>query len=135
MGFIILMFIYGVPAILAIVGIAFLIRSATASKRGANTMSRKAKRLVSYATIVDKIHYYTTAPNGFYDIYYITFLLDESDRLSLKVSKSLLKKVNVGDKVKLHYEGEKFISLEIIQKTGVKTEARDVHVTNWKQIS
>lgn len=134
MGLILILFIYGVPAVLATVGIAFLIRSAIASKRGANSMGRKAQKLAAYAKVVDKIHYYAMSANGFFDIYHIVFLLDENDRLSLKVPKKLLKKVNVNDKVKLYYEGDKFIDLEIIQKSGEKTETRNVHVSNWKQL-
>lgn len=134
MGLILILFIYGVPAVLATVGIAFLIRSAIASKRGASSMGRKAQKLAAYAKVVDKIHYYAMSANGFFDIYHIVFLLDENDRLSLKVPKKLLKKVNVNDKVKLYYEGDKFIDLEIIQKSGEKTETRDIHVSNWKQL-
>ena len=134
MGLFVLLLIYGIPAVLALVGIAFLIRAAIASKTGAPSMGRKAETLFSHATVVDKVHYYTTAQKGFFHFYYITFLLDENDRLSLKVSKRLHKKVDINDKVKLYYKGEKLVNLEIVEKSGIKSKAREVHVTNFNQI-
>ena len=69
MGLFVLLLIYGIPAVLALVGIAFLIRAAIASKTGAPSMGRKAETLFSHATVVDKVHYYTTAQKGFFHFY------------------------------------------------------------------
>ena len=134
MGFVLLILIYGTQAVFIVIGIAFLIRHTINSKQGSDIVVRKAKRQYSYAKVVDKIHYYCTMlSNGFLDQYYITFLLDNNDEISLRVPKKLIKKVQINDKVKLFYEGTKFISLEFVEKSGIKSNPRDVVVSNWRQ--
>lgn len=134
MGFVLLIFIYGVPAVLTVVGIAFLIRSSVASKGNEISMGRKPTKYAKVAVVTDKMHYYLSNTSGFYHIYYTSLKFDDNDIITFKVSKSMIKKLNIDDTVKVYYQGQKITKLEILKKSGKKSNVREVHLTNWKDL-
>lgn len=132
MGLILILFIYGVPAVLAVVGIAFLIRASMADKTGAR--ERKPTKYAKIAVVADKMHYYISNPSGFYHMYYISLKFDDNDIITFKTNKSIIKKFDIDDTTKVYYQGQKIIKLELFKKSGKKSTPREIHLTNWKDL-
>ena len=128
MGLILVLLIYGIPIVLAIFGVIFLIRS-TMHKH--TYINKKPERRKSRARVIDKVEYYGSNPTGFYQYYRLTLELLENEKIEMKVPKNVINKVDVNDIVMVTFEGDKFVSIDIVEKLGEKAPPRSIMAKRW----
>ncbi len=88
-------------------------------------VGRKNKICLDVARVVDKRQEYCSYTQGsIANHYYITFLINEKERIEFKVSDSEYKKVNFHDKGELSYTGDKFNYFNITEKSNDKTKGK-----------
>ena len=73
-------------------------------------------------------------PTGFYDIYSVDFVIDNSEIISFRVPKKEIKRFNSGDKVMLTYQGKKYIKAEKLSSSGEKDDIKSVSLKNWYKL-
>ncbi len=90
---------------------------------------RSKKVYLKTARVVDKRQESCAyGEGGIANHYYITFLIEEMERIEFKVSDSEYKKVSFYDKGELSYVGDRFNFFNITEKSNDKTQGKvDLH--------
>ena len=127
-----LIFFILLPAVFVIVAIVILVRL---FQRETVDTGRKIPKTTVRAKVVDKRKQYISYANrGSLTFYYVSFDLGNSEIMEFKVSKGEFKRLNFNDEVTLTHQGEKFISVKIIQKSGITTEPTESYGANFTDI-
>lgn len=117
--------IFGVPILLVVFAIIILVNVVVVP----HVRTAKSQKIMTNATVVDKREKEKASVYGFMTEYFVTFLFENSEKLELKCSKSLYKKVNIDDAGTLTYKQSVEIvhSFVITKKTPNKTKGK----TQW----
>jgi len=133
MNFLLVLLIYGIPIILGLLGIAFLIRG---TMKKPVYVNKKPTQITCTARVTDKLNYYGSGGHGaLINSYYLVLQTSDDENIKFKVSKSLLKRVNYNDEVKVSYAGQRIIKLEVIKPSGNKTEIRSHMAKSWSDLT
>ena len=81
--------IFGVPILLVVFAIIILVNVVVVP----HVRTAKSQKITTNATVVDKREKEKASVYGFMTEYFVTFLFENSEKLELKCSKSLYKKV------------------------------------------
>ncbi|MBQ8546560.1 MAG: DUF2500 family protein [Clostridia bacterium] len=88
-------------------------------------MGRSKKTYLKTAKVVDKRQESCAyAEGGIANHYYITFLIEEKERIEFKVSDGEYKKVSFYDKGELSYVGDRFNYFNITEKSNDQTKGK-----------
>ncbi|MBQ7760628.1 MAG: DUF2500 family protein [Clostridia bacterium] len=130
-GALLFLLLFGIPAIMLVLGIILLVR---VFMPGVVNTGRKATTYTVKTRVLGRREHHINSIQGNVKYYYITFALEENDKIELKVSKSTFNSVDYDDIVKLTYAGERFKNLSIIERSGKKTVPTYTSGTNMTDI-
>ena len=120
-----------IPIVMLVLGIVLLVRVFMPS---VVSTGRKATTYTVQSRVLERREHHINSINGNIKYYYVTFALEQNDKIELKVSKSIFNSIDFDDIVKLTYAGERFKNLEIIKKSGKKTQPTFTSGTNMTDI-
>lgn len=120
-----------IPIVMLVLGIVLLVRVFMPS---VVSTGRKATAYTVQSRVLERREHHINSIHGNIKYYYVTFALEQNDKIELKVSKSIFNSIDFDDIVKLTYAGERFKNLEIIEKSGKKTQPTFTSGTNMTDI-
>lgn len=120
-----------IPIVMLVLGIVLLVRVFMPS---VVSTGRKATTYTVQSRVLERREHHINSIHGNIKYYYVTFALEQNDKIELKVSKSIFDSIDFDDIVKLTYAGERFKNLEIIKKSGKKTQPTFTSGTNMTDI-
>lgn len=120
-----------IPIVMLVLGIVLLVRVFMPS---VVSTGRKATTYTVQSRVLERREHHINSIHGNIKYYYVTFALEQNDKIELKVSKSIFNSIDFDDIVKLTYAGERFKNLEIIEKSGKKTQPTFTSGTNMTDI-
>lgn len=129
-----MIFIFGIPIVLFVIAIVVLcniffipqiktLKSKTQTQNGVKVVDKRKEKFSN--------------PNGIYTLYFITFELENKDRIELKTTKGVYNKANYDDigVIKYKSEVELLKSFEITKKSGEKTQGKTQDVGAFTRTS
>lgn len=129
---ILLIFIFFIiPLIMIVLGIVLLVR---VFMPNVVSTGRKATVYTVKSRVLERREHHINSIQGIIKYYYVTFELEQNDKIELKVPKSVFNSVDFDDIVKLTYAGDSFKNLEIIDKSGKKVQPTFTSGTNMTDI-